>query len=402
MKRRLLALGLISIAIVGAFPARHTFASDRLMAHQDDQAPQWAMVKPYDPVVTQTVPPHNSVRGVDIAHFALRFVGFPYTLVGNLPQLGFSCIGFVSYVYISMGIPLPDDLENARAYAPAVGFGDLRPGDILWFGNTVWPGLSHTAIYLGGGRFVHAAWFGVGVIVSSFRNDPRYGNYWTAHYLGASRPWGNAGGAAWDAEIFPQTVRSIPRAPAMLVATPVLRLRRWWSLSAPVHQVVPRGTPLYAMQRRGQWYQVMTPDGGTGWVLSIGGSPTPVDSTVTVGHAGTRTHRLTRRVRWVWSRHASNHHVRARHTSRMQKKLVTRHRTPLARRNIARSSQRHAAAYQRVLTMLRVHVHPGTHTRVEALAVPGLRVRVLSRAHGWAQVQLPGGRTGYVADRYLR
>src|SRR5579884_1644184 len=109
--------------------------------------------------------PANSVSGGAIVQTALRYLGYPYTTVGNSPSTGFSCIGFVSYVYRANGIPLPDDLGGAMGFAAPVAFADLQPGDVLYFANTVWPSLSHTAIYLGGGRFVHAEWYNRGVVV---------------------------------------------------------------------------------------------------------------------------------------------------------------------------------------------------------------------------------------------
>jgi cell wall-associated NlpC family hydrolase/SH3-like domain-containing protein len=287
MYRVLPALMVAFAVIMGAIPTAATLAAQsRRTSHLSNQPPhlngtvpgasrsRWAMVKPDIPITTQMVIPQNSVSGSSIARFALRYVGYPYTLTGNAPSLGFSCIGLVSYVYQSLGIPLPDELGNARAYAPPVAVNDLRPGDILWFGNTVWPGLSHTAIYLGGGRFVHAAWYSVGVIVSSFQNDPRYGNYWTEHYMGASRPWGGAGSrtpafsATIDHYLFPNSLEVLPHVPAVLVTAPLQALRLWWSLRAPVVREVSQATPLITMQRRGPWYQVMTPDGASGWVPS--------------------------------------------------------------------------------------------------------------------------------------
>jgi cell wall-associated NlpC family hydrolase len=65
----------------------------------------------------------------------------------------------------------------------------LQPGDLLFFQNTNWPGLSHVGIYIGDGKFVHAEYYGVGVTVSSLSNDPRDANYWSVHYRTANRPW---------------------------------------------------------------------------------------------------------------------------------------------------------------------------------------------------------------------
>ncbi len=61
---------------------------------------------------------------------------------------------------------------------------NLLPGDIVFFGGTYEAGLSHDGIYIGGGRFVNAVDYGIGVAVSNL-NDA----YWSSHYYGATRPW---------------------------------------------------------------------------------------------------------------------------------------------------------------------------------------------------------------------
>ncbi|GAC1445304.1 MAG: hypothetical protein NVSMB52_06040 [Chloroflexota bacterium] len=288
MYRGIMSLTVAFLAIVEVIPPANSLAATpRRPPHHASHSPTaaidysrardsgWIMTRPDIYITTQMVIPHNDVSGSAIAQFGLRYVGYPYTLVGNSPALGFSCIGFVSYVFGAMGIPLPDDLWNGRAYAPPVAFTDLRPGDILWFGNTVWPGLSHTAIYIGGGRFVHSAWFNIGVIVSSFHNDPRYGNYWTEHYMGATRPWGGAGSGtrSFATNFIPNNLQVVSDSPVLLVTAPYQRLRRWWSLTAPINRVVAEATPLIPLQRQGYWYKVMTPDGDMGWVPTLSHVP---------------------------------------------------------------------------------------------------------------------------------
>src|SRR6516165_8073400 len=55
----------------------------------------------------------SAVSGAAVVQYAEKFLGYPYAAVGNSPSTGFSCIGFVSYVYQSLGINLPDDLGGA-------------------------------------------------------------------------------------------------------------------------------------------------------------------------------------------------------------------------------------------------------------------------------------------------
>jgi cell wall-associated NlpC family hydrolase len=125
---------------------------------------------------------------------ALQQQGAPYANTntgnpGNSPATGFSDVGFVDYVYQQVGITLPADREALTGEGKMLTRGQLRPGDLVFFQNTTWYGLSHVAIYLGHGTFIHAEWYGVGVRVSSFRNDSKDGSYWHAHFLYGVRAW---------------------------------------------------------------------------------------------------------------------------------------------------------------------------------------------------------------------
>jgi cell wall-associated NlpC family hydrolase len=59
----------------------------------------------------------------------------------------------------------------------------LRPGDLVFFKNTYKAGISHVGIYIGEGRFIHAASTRTGVRVDTL-DKPYYVN----HYAGARRP----------------------------------------------------------------------------------------------------------------------------------------------------------------------------------------------------------------------
>lgn len=135
-------------------------------------------------------------EGQAIVQTALQYVGKPYTATGTNPRTGFSDLGFVRYVYRQNGFRLhihiaPDQQIYRRVLAdgPRVSMADLQPGDILFFKNTLFSGLSHIGIYIGEGKFVHAEWYHYGVTVTSLQNDPRDGNYWATHYETANRPW---------------------------------------------------------------------------------------------------------------------------------------------------------------------------------------------------------------------
>lgn len=141
---------------------------------------------------------------------ARGLVGSPYAYIGDDPGSGFSCIGFVHYVYAQVGVNVPYDLGLAYGSEPRVGFARLRPGDLVFFSNTVWNGLSHVALYVGGGRIVGADTYTTGVEMTRL-SDP----YWLAHYTGATRPL-----AALGATESPPTATPLPIATPRPTATP--------------------------------------------------------------------------------------------------------------------------------------------------------------------------------------
>jgi len=130
----------------------------------------------------------TQLNGKTVVAAALAYVGTRYVRHGDSPTTAFDDIGFVRYVYAGQGVHLPATLKLLLRSGPQVKEADLQPGDLVFFKNTVKAGLSHVGIYIGGGKFVHAEWYGFGVTVTSLRQDPRDGNYWVTHYRAATRP----------------------------------------------------------------------------------------------------------------------------------------------------------------------------------------------------------------------
>lgn len=87
-----------------------------------------------------------------------RYVGIPYVWGGSTPGEGFDCSGFVQYVFARNGVQLPRvsrDQARAGTRLPA-RFDALRPGDLMFFAGR--DGIvSHVAIYVGEGRFIHSS-----------------------------------------------------------------------------------------------------------------------------------------------------------------------------------------------------------------------------------------------------
>ena len=122
-------------------------------------------------------------RGVQVAAAASQHVGAPYRPGGASPAGGFDCSGLVRYAYGKVGVNVPHSSLDQATSGRAIERDKLRRGDLLVFRDTYRPGPSHTGIFVGDGRFVHAADERAGVTVSRLTDA-----YWVAHYHGARRP----------------------------------------------------------------------------------------------------------------------------------------------------------------------------------------------------------------------
>ena len=123
----------------------------------------------------------------DAAGFAVQFVGSRYRWGGSSPA-GFDCSGLTRYVYSKLGVGLPHSAaaQFSTSYGARVGgMGSLAPGDLVFFvGTGGHRGISHVALYIGGGRIVHAMTPSRGVQVSNI-----WEGYWVSHFYGALRPY---------------------------------------------------------------------------------------------------------------------------------------------------------------------------------------------------------------------
>ena len=124
-------------------------------------------------------------RGVQVAAAASQHVGAPYRPGGASPAGGFDCSGLVRYAYGKVGVDVPHSSLDQATSGRAIKRDKLHPGDLLIFQNTYRPGPSHTGIYLGDGRFVHAADERRGVTINGVQES-----YWASRYYGARRPGG--------------------------------------------------------------------------------------------------------------------------------------------------------------------------------------------------------------------
>lgn len=141
---------------------------------------------PVKPVVVAPASAPHEYPGTaeDVLFTALGLVGTPYRYGGNTPDGGFDCSGLIGYVYQgAAGLSLPRTTREMNAMrGMTVGRDALKAGDLLFFATSGAGRVSHAAIYVGEGRFVHAPSSGGTVRLDSLSN-----RYWQKSYLRAKR-----------------------------------------------------------------------------------------------------------------------------------------------------------------------------------------------------------------------
>jgi cell wall-associated NlpC family hydrolase len=112
---------------------------------------------------------------------ALSWIGVRYRFGGQDEKKGFDCAGLVRRAFASVR-----DLPRTAASQFREGFlvsrDELKPGDLVFFKNTYKRGISHVGIYVGDGRFVHAASSRRAVVV-----DKLDAEYYSSRFAGGRR-----------------------------------------------------------------------------------------------------------------------------------------------------------------------------------------------------------------------
>lgn len=67
----------------------------------------------------------------------------------------FDCSGLMQTAFASAGIRLPRDSYQQEAFTQPMGWEELAPGDLIFFGTP--ERTKHVALYLGQGRYIHSS-----------------------------------------------------------------------------------------------------------------------------------------------------------------------------------------------------------------------------------------------------
>lgn len=113
--------------------------------------------------------PSSGATGVELANFALQFVGNPYVYGGTSLTDGADCSGFTLAVYAHYGISLPHSASAQANYGTEVevSTSTLEPGDLLFYPDSD-GSIGHVTIYTGDGMVVHASTEATGIKTSVY------------------------------------------------------------------------------------------------------------------------------------------------------------------------------------------------------------------------------------------
>lgn len=107
----------------------------------------------------------SAQRRREAVEYALQFVGGKYVYGGTDPNTGVDCSGFTRYIMArTAAIDLPHSSRGQASYGQEVPAEEIRPGDLLFYGNG--KRINHVAMYIGEGQVVHASTAKTGIKTS--------------------------------------------------------------------------------------------------------------------------------------------------------------------------------------------------------------------------------------------
>ena len=144
----------------------------------------WVVARCVDRVTSTSRSGSNSTAQ-KVVELARQQLGKKYVWGGNGPS-SFDCSGLTKYVYGKVGITLERVSSSQATQGISVSKSNLQAGDLLFFsGINSRSGsakVSHVGIYIGNGKFIHAANSNRGVVTDELSDT-----YYTNHYVTARR-----------------------------------------------------------------------------------------------------------------------------------------------------------------------------------------------------------------------
>ncbi len=117
---------------------------------------------------------------------ASAMLGYPYSWSEESPSKGFDCSGLVYFCLRTCGVSTSRysaaGFSSVTRWTEITSTSNLQKGDLVFFKNDTSTNVSHTGIYIGSGRFIHASSSAGKVITSSITTS-----YWTRNFVNGRR-----------------------------------------------------------------------------------------------------------------------------------------------------------------------------------------------------------------------
>ncbi|MEY3278483.1 MAG: hypothetical protein RLZZ426_969 [Actinomycetota bacterium] len=111
---------------------------------------------------SQVISKVTSARIRKVLKYAIAQVGDRYSMGATGPS-SYDCSGLTMMAYRKAGVSISHFSLAQWSQTRRVSRSQLKPGDLVFF----FRGIRHVGMYIGGNRFVHAASYGTGVVISS-------------------------------------------------------------------------------------------------------------------------------------------------------------------------------------------------------------------------------------------
>ena len=104
---------------------------------------------------------------VELVEYAKQFLGNRYVWGGTSLTKGADCSGFVLSVFKKFGVKLPHHSGSQANMGTKIKASELQPGDLVFYANSSGT-INHVALYIGGGRVIHASSPKSGIKISKY------------------------------------------------------------------------------------------------------------------------------------------------------------------------------------------------------------------------------------------
>jgi len=173
------ATGLYKVRF-GNFSSREAARKRAETLKQSGVIAEYYIVAPEDYAVAKRQQLGDAYLREELVKTAKSFLGVPYLWGGTSAETGFDCSGLTMTIYQLNGLNLPRSSRDQFEAGTPIDQDQLQRGDLLFFAMSGPGKVSHVAVYLGGGEFIHAPGRGRTICTDSLSKS-----FFKTHFIGA-------------------------------------------------------------------------------------------------------------------------------------------------------------------------------------------------------------------------